>query len=185
MGGALSSTRLPVPPGVMEDAELPRRTMAFADEKDQTDGSISKIRDDTTLRDEGNKADFTLEDQLPDHGDFGGGDFLEEGFGGFGDGEMMDMGAMPGISDINLEEDKEEAVANGNKGISSIMCYLMQPVANLLNTQVVYYWPPLSLGSAQCTSLCVFLYTCACTCVCMRVLYSPVLVYRARPHSID
>ncbi len=109
----------------MEDAELPRKTIAFADEKDRTDGSISKIRDETTLREEPNKSDFTMEDQLPDRGDFGGGDFLEDGFGGFGDGGMMmDMGPEPGISDINLEEGREEervekeAVSNGKEGTS-------------------------------------------------------------------
>lgn len=104
--------------GEMEEAELPRKGLTFTDEKDQTDGSISKIRDETTLREEGSKSDFTMEEQLPDRGDFGG-DFLTEGFGGFdgfGDGEMMDMGLEPGISDINLEEGQEEGAAGAKEG---------------------------------------------------------------------
>ena len=92
----------------MDDAEVPRRTITFADDKDQTNTSIPKIRDESTMREEVNRSEFTMEEQLPDRGDFGGGDFLEEGFGGFGDGEMADLGALPGVSDINLDEEPTE-----------------------------------------------------------------------------
>lgn len=94
----------------MEDIEVPRRTITFADEKEQTDGTMSKIGDDTrngtTLQEDKDKSAFTMEEQLPDRGDFGGGDFLEDGFG-FGDGGLEGLdnlgGEVPGVSDIVLE----------------------------------------------------------------------------------
>ena len=91
----------------MEDIEVARKDATLLDEKDQTNGGFSKIGDNTTLQSD--KANFTMEDQLPDRGDFGGGDFLEDGFGG----GMMDLdnlggpGEVPNISDITLERDQQ------------------------------------------------------------------------------
>lgn len=95
--------------GGMEDIEVARKDATLLDEKDQTNGELTKIGDNTTMRSEKDKANFTMEDQLPDRGDFGGEDFLQDGFGG----GMMDLdnlggpGEVPNISDITLERDQQ------------------------------------------------------------------------------
>ena len=105
----------------MEDIEVARKDATLLDEKDQTNGMLSKI-DNTTMRSEKDKANFTMEDQLPDRGDFGGGDFLEDGFGG----GMMDLdnlggpGEVPNISDIALERDQQ-----GDEGGACTFCWVL------------------------------------------------------------
>lgn len=112
-------------PGGMEDIEVPRRTITFSDEKDKSDGTVSKLGDETgdnnTLREERGGTDLTMEERPPDMGDFGGGDFLADGFG-FGDGGLMDLGVeVPNVSDITLGgdqqtvEEKERSPEDGEK----------------------------------------------------------------------
>lgn len=74
---------------------------------------VSDLTNGTTLQEGGDKErDFVLEDQLPDRGDFGGGDFLEDGFG-FGDGGMGEFGGVPNVSDIALEEPSKPQEGEG------------------------------------------------------------------------
>lgn len=61
----------------------------------------------TTLLESSKKGpgDFTLEDrQLDAINDFGGGGDFLDGFG-VGDEGMVDLGDLPGVSDINLDEE--------------------------------------------------------------------------------
>ena len=109
----------------MEDIEVRRRAITFADEKGQTDEGLSRMRDDTTLQDDQNKTDHAMEDQLPDQADFGGGDFLEDGFG-WGDGGLGgldNLGAMPSVSDITLEGGQKEDSTH-KKGVCAWVTWL-------------------------------------------------------------
>ena len=65
---------------------------------------VSDLTNGTLLQEGHDKRpDFTLEEQLPDRGDFGGGDFLEDGFG-FGDGGMGEFGELPNVPDLTVDE---------------------------------------------------------------------------------
>ena len=65
---------------------------------------VSDLTNGTTLQEGHDKRpDFTLDEQLPDRGDFGGGDFLEDGFG-FGDGGMGEFGDLPNVPDLTVDE---------------------------------------------------------------------------------
>ena len=99
----------------------------------QTSLQVSDLTNGTTLQEGGDKEpDFILEDRLPDRGDFGGGDFLEDGFG-FGDGGMGEFGGVPNVSDIALEEVQKQQEGEGDLVVGLIihapvcMCIAMFP----------------------------------------------------------
>lgn len=66
----------------MEDIEVARKDATLLDEKDQTNGELTKIGDNTTMRSEKDKANFTMEDQLPDRGTSVGKTFSKTGLVG-------------------------------------------------------------------------------------------------------
>ena len=74
---------------------------------------VSDLTNGTLLQEGHDKRpDFTLEEQLPDRGDFGGGDFLEDGFG-FGDGGMGEFGELPNVPDLTVDEAQKKQEEGG------------------------------------------------------------------------
>ena len=85
---------------------------------------VSDVTNGTTLLDGSKKGpgDFNLEDRRLDAiNDFGGGGDFLDGFGA-GDEGMVDLGDLPGVSDINLDE--EPPADNGEQALVNIIYFI-------------------------------------------------------------
>jgi cohesin complex subunit SCC1 len=85
--------------GGMEDIERARKAVTFEEEKDKTDRTTLQVTGDassTLLAEKGGME----EEGLPDHNDFGGGNFLED-LGGLGG--LEGLGEVPSVGDITMD----------------------------------------------------------------------------------
>ena len=73
---------------------------------------MSDMTNGTLLGDKGEAGAITMADRLP--GGLGGSGLVDEGFGP-GDGGMMDIGEMPNVSDLTLEQPGNQTTEEGRR----------------------------------------------------------------------
>lgn len=103
--------------GMLEDIEIPRRSVTLQNESRISDNSHLAITDDKNGGDSLMEVQdkHTLEDKRLDDA-FGNQDYVGDGFGDFGQGGLQDLLNVPNIpslDDINLEQNMEVDPVNG------------------------------------------------------------------------